>query len=76
MKIKVRVTDLSKLEKDPNYNGHIEEREYSNPEGRHRYLCVSCGWSTYPSCREWCPNGGEGYRVEDDILYKENQDEN
>lgn len=38
-------------------------REYTRTETiddskkRHKLLCTMCGFSTYPKCREWCPNG-------------------
>lgn len=34
------------------------EVEFPDSEGRHDDLCVVCGFSTYPKCREWCPQKG------------------
>ncbi len=33
---------------------YTEEREYPEEGKRHSDLCVVCGFSTYPKCREWC----------------------
>lgn len=56
MKTRIHVLDLDRVEKDPDYHGHYEERDLPELNGRHRLLCAMCGWSTYPECREWCHN--------------------
>ena len=51
-----------------NENGEVElfeydvERDYSATEGRHCKMCVVCGFSSYPKCREWCTK--HGYEAE------------
>ena len=56
MKVQVHVTDLTLLEKDPDYKGHIEEREIPDSKLRHNMLCTWCEFPSYPECREWCHN--------------------
>ncbi|MEY8515372.1 hypothetical protein AALC25_00320 [Lachnospiraceae bacterium 29-84] len=34
------------------------EVDFHKSKGRHDELCVVCGFSTYPECREWCPQKG------------------
>ncbi len=46
------------------FKEHYENQEYPETEGRHRDLCIACGWSTYPKCRSWCPN--EKHRTKKD----------
>lgn len=45
---------------DGEFKHHVEYREYPEEGKRHCNLCVVCGFSTYPKCMEWCPNGGNG----------------
>ena len=57
MKRQVHILDLERVDRDPNYHGHYEEREFPDEfANRHSDLCIMCGMSVYPSCREWCPN--------------------
>jgi len=55
MKIKHSVIEIIETKNSVRFERHEEEREYPD-EGRHDDLCVVCGFSTYPACREWCRN--------------------
>ncbi len=35
------------------------EEEFPETEGRHKPLCVVCGFPTYPECRKWCQHEGD-----------------
>ena len=56
MKYSVTVIELDKLEEDPTYNGHIEEREIPDSQVRHCYLCTMCAMTSYPDCVATCHN--------------------
>lgn len=37
---------------------YVKEIDFQNSEGRHDDLCIVCGITPYPECREWCPIRG------------------
>ena len=41
--------------KDGTWTTVIKDHEEDIPDlERESWICNKCGWSTYPSCKEWC----------------------
>lgn len=55
----ITITNSEFIEtEDGGYFKHTTREEAFPDDGRHSDLCVVCGFSTYPECRNWCQHGG------------------
>lgn len=54
--MKFKVSEFVEDKNGGHFIHYTREEEFPETEGRHRDLCVVCGFPSYPECREWCPN--------------------